>query len=295
MGRIGNCLYAGGRGWSWCPPSPTARATRSEAAGRSPSSRAGLCAAGALLLAFVHEPAAATPSCSRAVVASISVTGTLVLSTPVDGASEVVLAGIDALAGTRALAEEARQQLADLLVGQDVCLAAEDGADSLDRYARLVAQVERGDGLWVQGGLLARGLARVHPTPAVHSRIREMLAIESEARTGRRGLWRLASMRVQPADAVDPAATGLQIIEGRVLEAERRGDWWYLNFGTDWRRDFTVTLNKRSLPPFAAAGIEPYALRGTTIRVRGVLQWLNGPMIEALVPEQIETVAAVGD
>ena len=71
---------------------------------------------------------------------------------------------------------------------------------------------------------VAEGLARVHPTPSARSRIAEMLTIEAQARADRRGLWRLASGRIQPADAVDPATTGLQIIEGRVLEAERRGD-----------------------------------------------------------------------
>ena len=33
----------------------------------------------------------------------------------------------------------------------------------------------------------------------------------------------LDAAELQPADAVDPAASGLQIIAGRVLEAERRG------------------------------------------------------------------------
>lgn len=292
MGRIGNCLYASGR--------RTHRAAdprRPAPAGRARLACAVPVAAGVLLLAYGATPAAAAPPCARSVVAGITVTGTLVLATPVADAAEVVLAGIDLPAGTSApgnVAADACRQLADLLAGQAVCLAAEGGAEDLDRYGRLSAQVQRDDGLWVQGQLLAGGLARVHPTPSARSRIAEMLAIEAEARAGRRGLWRLASMRVQPAEAVDPAAAGLQVIEGQVLEAERRGDWWYLNFGPDWRRDFTVTIHKRSLPLFAGAGIEPYGLRGTVVRVRGVLQRLNGPMIEALVPEQIEIAGIAG-
>jgi len=301
MGQIGNCLCIAG-----CAPCRRLPCThrRCRASRRSaPASRSLLWQtlsfpASALLLVLVLAPAAAAPSCSRpAIIAGIGAGGTLVLAAAAEGASEVVLAGIDIPDGTGSratIAAAARRQLAELLTGQPVCLATAAGtaaggdAADLDRYGRLAAQVQRADGLWVQGRLLAEGLARVHPTPSARSRIAEMLTIEAQTRADRRGLWRLASGRIQPADAVDPAATGLQIIEGRVLEAERRGDWWYLNFGADWRRDFTVTLHKRALPLFAGAGVEPFALRGKVIRVRGVLQWLNGPMIEVLVPEQIE-------
>lgn len=303
MRQIGNCLCKLGRARRRPLPHPSRLCRtrrRSSAAGRLLLRRALSFPASALLLALVLAPAAAAPSCSQsAIIAGIGASGTLVLATPVEGATEVVLAGIDIPDGTggrATVAADAHRQLAELLTGQPVCLATAAGGDvaNLDRYGRLAAQVQRADGLWVQGRLLAEGLARVHPTPLARSRIAEMLALEARARADRRGLWRLASGRIQDAEAVDPAATGLQIIEGRVLEAERRGDWWYLNFGADWRRDFTVTLHKRALPLFAASGIEPYALRGRVVRVRGFLQWLNGPMIEVLVPEQFEIAGIAG-
>jgi micrococcal nuclease len=64
----------------------------------------------------------------------------------------------------------------------------------------------------------------------------------------------------------------------------------YLNFAEDWRRDFTVSIERKNADAFAAAGIDLKGLAGKTIRARGWLQWRNGPMIEATHPEQIELV-----
>ena len=258
-------------------------------------------AACALLAAAAGAPAGAAPPCPRPTIAErVRDAETLIVAPSPDSPSEVWLAGIavptaaDAPAG---IAAAAHRLLANLALGRTVCLEPEDSGEpgeAADRYGRLPAQVERNDGVWLQGRLLAAGLARVHPTPLGRSRTAEMLAIEDDARINRRGLWRLPSMQIRTADDAERAPSGLQLIEGRVVDAQRRGDWWYLNFGQDWRRDFTVTIGKQALPAFAAAGIEPYALKERTIRVRGILQWRNGPMIEALVPEQIELISAAG-
>lgn len=259
-----------------------------------------------LLAAAAGGPAGATPPCPRPVVVErVGDAGTLVVApSPGDRSpgnpGEVWLAGIAVPTAAEApagIAAAAQRLLADLTLGRTVCLDPADAGgppDAADRYGRLPAQVQRDDGVWLQGRLLAAGLARVHPTPLGRSRTAAMLAIEDDARTSRRGLWRLASMQIRSAEDAEHAPSGLQLVEGRVVDAERRGDWWYLNFGEDWRRDFTVTIGKQAVPSFAAAGTEPYALKGRTIRVRGVLQWRNGPMIEALVPEQIELIGAAG-
>ena len=64
----------------------------------------------------------------------------------------------------------------------------------------------------------------------------------------------------------------------------------YLNFGPDWRTDFTVTLQAKARRLFRKAGLEPLSLEGREIRVRGWLKKFNGPMIEATHPEQIEVL-----
>ena len=48
----------------------------------------------------------------------------------------------------------------------------------------------------------------------------------------------------------------------------------------------TATL----LPRFAAAGVEPKALEGRRIRVRGWIEQRGGPIVMAEAPEQIELI-----
>jgi hypothetical protein len=116
-----------------------------------------------------------------------------------------------------------------------------------------------------------------------------MLTIENRARRAGEGLWRDPRFLVRSA-AEDMRALGsFQLVEGRVVEAARRADRWYLNFGEDWRTDFTVVVPARALSDFAAAKLD-YALKGRVIRVRGWVESFNGPMIEAVIPEQIEII-----
>lgn len=226
--------------------------------------------------------------------------GTIVLREPLDGSRDLRLAGIALPPGggtggddpaDRAAGDAARHLIADAL--QDRCIRLERDADATDRYGRLLAQVYIDDtDVWLQGALLAAGLARVRPTPDERARIADMLAIEIAAREAGAGMWRDRAFEVRPASEPARIEGGFRIVEGRVLAAERRADVWYLNFGREWRSDFTVTIPKEVLPTFARAGIEPFALQGRSIRVRGWVQPMNGPMIELVVPEQIEVLDA---
>ena len=64
----------------------------------------------------------------------------------------------------------------------------------------------------------------------------------------------------------------------------------YLNFGDNWRTDFTVTLSSKVFRLFKKAGMDPMAFKDQSIRVRGWLRKRNGPMIQASHPEQVEIV-----
>jgi hypothetical protein len=64
----------------------------------------------------------------------------------------------------------------------------------------------------------------------------------------------------------------------------------YLNFGRDWRRDFTVRAALPDARRFARQGLELDGLVGREILVRGHLLEANGPMIELVHPAQIEVV-----
>jgi micrococcal nuclease len=190
------------------------------------------------------------------------------------------------------LVDEAKDALARLASGREVELRF--GGRRLDRHGYFLAQVFLAAGesrLWLQEELVAKGLARVYSFPDNRACIAELLAREREARAKRLGVWGSSSYRIE--SALDLKRLGrlthsYQLVEGIVLAVGEGGGRLYLNFAPDWRSDFTVSVERKDVSAFAAAGIDLKNLAGVRVRVRGFLAWRNGPMIEASHPEQIE-------
>ena len=213
--------------------------------------------------------------------------GTVLLN---DGET-VRLAGIEppSLPHGDAASTDARRALAALVQGRRVGLAS--GGTGRDRYGRLRAHLVRmDDGAWIQGALLARGLARVHSLVDDRAAVAEMLAIERGARSRRLGLWSQPNFRVRAASEAGTRLGSFQLVEGRVRAAAVVRGRGYLNFGADWREDFTVSIGPRDRRRFEAAGIAVEDYEGRLVRVRGWVESFNGPMIEATHPEQIEVL-----
>ncbi len=211
-----------------------------------------------------------------------------------DGGTHVRLVGIQApklplgRAGFRSwpLAEESKALLDILTRGKSLRLSY--GGRRIDRHGRLLAHLEDGEGRWIQGEMLTAGLARVYSFADNRSRVAEMLALERKARARALGIWSKSYYRVRVATETPNFIDTFQIVEGRVVSTavvRRRG---YLNFGRDWRSDFTVTVAPRSRRLFTRSGLDITAYEGKRVRVRGWLKSFNGPMIEATHPEQIE-------
>jgi len=78
------------------------------------------------------------------------------------------------------------------------------------------------------------------------------------------------------------------VAEGKVLSVRESGGILYINFGRVWSRNLTVTILRRNMRAFAAAGMDPKKLEGVRVRVRGWVEERGGPRIEAVRPEQIE-------
>ena len=242
------------------------------------------------------EPAAAETA-RRGVVSAVIDGDTVVL----ESGAEVRLVGIQApkLALGRAgfrdwpLAAQARKALETLVLGAPVKLVY--GGRRVDRHRRLLAHLEREPApqhtaLWVQGEMLRRGLARVYTFPDNRSRAARMLALEREARAARRGIWRLRYYRILGPEETRRYIGSFRLVEGRVLDAAVVRGKGFLNFGPDWRTDFTVSVARKYRRRFRRAGIDIEALAGRRVRVRGWLAWQNGPMIEATHPEQLEAI-----
>jgi micrococcal nuclease len=184
------------------------------------------------------------------------------------------------------MADEAKQALSELVLGKNVTLAF--GGQRVDRYNRLLAHLFTGDGGWVQGRLLERGLARVYSFTDNRALVKEMLNQEVASRMKRDGIW------TSPYYAVlDPVASAAHLdrfalVEGRVLEAAQVRGRVFLNFGADYKTDFTISIAAKDWTLFDQAGIAPQDYTGRKVRVRGWLKSRNGPMIDVTHPEQIE-------
>jgi len=158
-----------------------------------------------------------------------------------------------------------------------------------DRYDRVRGQLFNAKA-WVQSELLARGLARVMIAPDRTECARELFAIEAKARMAKAGLWSNAAYAVRTPDNLRKDVGAFQIVEGKVLNASLRNGRAYLNFGTDWKTDFTMTVDPEDMKNFRNTGVDPRDYVGQTIRVRGIVQWLNGPEIEVANPQSVEVV-----
>lgn len=184
------------------------------------------------------------------------------------------------------LADESRTALERLSLNREVQLAY--GGLRVDRHGRRLAHLFLLDGTWIQGEMLARGLARVYSFPDNRAIVDEMLVAERDARRREAGIWGNHWYDIRSPEETLRDIGSFQLVEGRVVDAAEVRGTIYLNFGEDWRSDFTVRISKRDRKRFAEYGFDPLQLENRRVRVRGWLDERNGPMIEATHPEQVE-------
>lgn len=184
--------------------------------------------------------------------------------------------------------------LKQLLLGETVELAY--AAAHNDRWGRRLAHVFRTDAAgreWVQGWLLRQGHARVDPLPDSLACIPELLAHERQGMQADRGLWTNPAYRIRWADAPQRLMrlrNTFQLIEGNVRKVAVTRGRVYVNFGDDWRNDFTAGASPQS-PAFGKEALaQLQQLEGKRVRVRGWIERRNGPYVELFHPLQIETL-----
>ena len=186
------------------------------------------------------------------------------------------------------LAEEAKRELARLTLGKTLTLAY--GGRRMDRHGRALAHLYDRDGDWIQGRMLGLGLARVYSFADNRALVPAMLTLEAEARAAGRGIWADPFYAPRTPEQAARHVGGFELVEGRVRDVAIVRGRAYLNFGDDWREDFTITLAPAVRRRFEAEGFAPEDYRGREVRVRGWLKSFNGPMIDVSHPEQIEVI-----
>jgi endonuclease YncB( thermonuclease family) len=239
------------------------------------------------------------PSCANSVeiadvrVAAVTDDGTLALA----GGRKLKLEGIllpegrfDRAPG--AYRERAIAALASLAEGRSIVAAAQSPLQ--DRYGRIEAQIvlsQNPDNGWLQVAMLERGLARVFITPERPECADELFAAERKARGEGNGIWSSSAYAVRTPETLSKRDTGtFQIVQGKVVSAAVKGGRAYLDFGADWRSDFTATVAPGGMKLFRKSGIDPRTYAGQTVRVRGWIDEYHGPEIEIAAPQDIEMV-----
>jgi len=193
------------------------------------------------------------------------------------------------------LGEESKTALQKLTQGKTLQLYY--GGERRDRYDRALAQTftldEQGArDLWLQEEMVRQGMARVYTWPDTFQDSEKLYAAEIKARDAKRGIWGNDYYRIRTPepDILAQDVDSYQIVQGVVTSsADVRGQI-YLNFGADYKTDFTIAIAKRDRKRFEKAGLDPLSLEGATVRVRGWIELSNGPMVWLDHPERLEVL-----
>ncbi|WP_051279857.1 thermonuclease family protein [Hellea balneolensis] len=235
----------------------------------------------------------------KGTVSSVSDGDTLYL----DSGLKVRLAAIQApklplgRAGFKAwpLGEESKTALTALV--KDKTLQLYYGGEKRDRYGRALAQTftlnAKGErDIWLQEEMVRLGMARVYTWPDTFQDAKKLYAAEIAARDAQRGIWGHNYYRVRTPEpnALAQDVDSYQIVQGIITSAADVRGQIYLNFGADYKTDFTIAIAKRDRKRFEAAGLDPISLEGATVRIRGWVELSNGPMVWLDHPERLEVL-----
>ncbi len=208
------------------------------------------------LMAAADAAACVVPSGVPVVVARVE-EGALVLAN-----------GVRLLPGTIVLRPDAAWPTT--LEGAFIRYVAED--DAPDRHGRLIAQIffaRDGGEVWLQAQLVDDGAALVMPR-----RGSEVCAAQLLVREAARG-----NDDVQAADAMGGMIGRYAIAEGVITRALVLSDGVFLDFGDDWRTDFSVFIARGDIKRFGALLDDVRALEGRRVVVRGFVGDRAGPQM----------------
>lgn len=199
---------------------------------------------------------------------------------------EVRLAGLEPVAEQR---EAGVAYLRAAALGHRVVLHAAD--DMPDRYGRQPAYVVlKQGGELVQARLLAGGHALVGIGATSAECLQQLRAAEEAGRMAAAGVWVALDVIKNAANSGDILSRigRFTIVEGKVTSVREVGSTVYLNLAGRWTRGFAVTISRRMVGVFEAAGLSPKSLTGQRIRVRGWIEKRAGASIAARAVGQIE-------
>lgn len=181
--------------------------------------------------------------------------------------------------------------LRDMLEGQTIELFQTSKKDvgRLNRMGHHLAHILRqNDHIWVQGTLVSLGLAYAYPMQRNPEMVADLYDLESSAREQKLGIWDdNTEFKILSPDDAGEYLNSYQIIEGNIKSVALNKNRIFMNFGPDWRTDFTVSIAPADKRKFLKQGMDPQQWNNTKVRVRGWIRSYNGPYMEINQPESI--------
>ncbi len=201
----------------------------------------------------------------------------------VQGGDRIRFLGIDAPENGEKFAEGARIRVLEL-VGEPVDLVL---CEEKDVYERYLAVLLRG-GVNVNLTLLEEGLALPMLIPPCGKMVAgEVLQASATALISRRGIFSEASFDPVDHDRAGEKVGSRAVVRGRILRLHKVRTAWHLNFGEDFKTDFTAVLFPEGRRRYRDLGLDPEDLVGREVLVLGKVKEYNGPEIIIKGPEQI--------
>lgn len=255
----------------------------------------------ALLVSQAADGGAASSSVARAEVesscpdspiefATVKDVGTDLRLTLDDG-RVLALAGIEPPRATKAVPDRPQAVHARLVAelgGQPIGFAP---LGPVGRWGAMPAVVFA-DGGALGETLLARGDVRMRPDRSIHACRNDLLGAEQRARAARLGVW--ADEALAPIDAAGdlPRETieGMALVEGVVVSSGETPARLYLNLGRV-RGGFAISLPKRDIALMQSDAVTKARIKGTRVRVRGLVDRFAGWRIDVSDADSIEILA----
>lgn len=160
--------------------------------------------------------------------------------------------------------------------------------EKTDRYGRLLGYCFV-DETFVNAKLIEQGYAVLYTYPPNVKYVDLLVASQKKAGESKKGLW--GSFGVIDHSQAGEYIHQIRSVEGVVVDTYKSAKCVFLNFGQDYKNDFTVVIFDNSLSAFSREDIDPLSFyNGKKVRVSGKIREYNGPEIIVNSPYEIEVL-----
>lgn len=157
-----------------------------------------------------------------------------------------------------------------------------------DHYGRLLGYCFVDD-LFVNKELVRQGYAVLYTFVPNVKYVDLLVQAQKEAQAAGRGLWQ-DYKAIAPDQAHDYIGK-IHTVKGKVVSTYESDQVIFLNFGPNYREDFTVVIFRSTADFFTECQLKPVDFyQGRILEVTGLIQEHNGPQIVINTPDQIRII-----